>query len=459
MKLLTLLLFVVLTTCFYLKPQPYDLVVKNATVFDTKTGKVLGSRSILIRAGRIVEVVPASRAATARTTLDVQGKLVTPGFVDTHIHPTDVFGDYDKAPATLPAESLPRLRRQLSDEYLPYGVTTAMCMGQPESWLEPILDWSRRPAPNHTDLYTTGGALISQEGRKPYVNHVTVGTPEAARQKVAEYHRRGIRHLKLYWRLRGPEFAAALQEAHRLGLRTYGHIDQGVMRMDTTLALGLRHYEHLLTLDNNVLRFPADADGFGAHMQRHYGDKTPGFATIRLEMFRYMHEHKAAQLQVLLRRLAREKATFSTAIHIMAEPFGLTYYSHLTDSTLTNPVDATLSPTELAHCRDNFRLFMSYAKQLADLGVKLRMGTDTTQGGQAMQSEQLLLAEYGFAVAEVLQISTRNGAEALGLADQYGSIEKGQRANLVVFERSPFADYRNFLAKKTIIKDGIVYTP
>jgi imidazolonepropionase-like amidohydrolase len=71
-------------------------------------------------------------------------------------------------------------------------------------------------------------------------------------------------------------------------------------------------------------------------------------------------------------------------------------------------------------------------------------------------SEQLLLYEYGFSIPAILQISTINGATALGMEDKYGSIEKGKQANLVIYEKSPFDNYRNFLSKRTVIKSGKV---
>ena len=40
---------------------------------------------------------------------------------------------------------------------------------------------------------------------------------------------------------------------------------------------------------------------------------------------------------------------------------------------------------------------------------------------------------------------------------QYGSIEPGKKANLVIFDKSPFDDYKNFLSNKMVIKDGKVY--
>jgi hypothetical protein len=126
------------------------------------------------------------------------GKLVTPGFIDTHIHATDVYRRYGALPDYLPTDSLLLYRKRLSDTYLPYGVTTAMLMGHPEHWLPPILGWQADSRPEYVDLYTVGGALVSNEGRKPYINHVVVASPSAAKQKVLEYHQLGIRHVKLY---------------------------------------------------------------------------------------------------------------------------------------------------------------------------------------------------------------------------------------------------------------------
>ena len=99
----------------------------------------------------------------------------------------------------------------------------------------------------------------------------------------------------------------------------------------------------------------------------------------------------------------------------------------------------------------------SMQKMLFDKGIKLRIGTDWPSGGKAFVSEQLLLSEYGFAIPEILQISTINGATALGLDNKYGSIKKGKKANLLIWDKSPFENYKNFLASKTIIKDGIVF--
>ena len=70
------------------KAKSYDLAVKNATVFDSKIGTLSKNRTILIKAGIIESVTDSKKDFLATNTIDAKGKLVTPGFIDTHIHPT-----------------------------------------------------------------------------------------------------------------------------------------------------------------------------------------------------------------------------------------------------------------------------------------------------------------------------------------------------------------------------------
>lgn len=153
--------------------KKYDLIIENAKILDTKSGKIDANQNLLISNG-IIKKISNKNNQKAKQTINVNGRLVTPSFVDPHIHPTDVFGDYEKAPKTLSKDSLGILRKKLSDEYLPFGTTTVMTMGQPENWIKDFLHWQNNPEPKNVDFIVCGGALISKNNRTPYIAHTEV---------------------------------------------------------------------------------------------------------------------------------------------------------------------------------------------------------------------------------------------------------------------------------------------
>ncbi len=58
---------------------------------------------------------------------------------------------------------------------------------------------------------------------------------------------------------------------------------------------------------------------------------------------------------------------------------------------------------------------------------------------------------------DTLQIATFNGAKALGIDQQIGSIEPGKKADVILFEQNPFENPKHLLAGKMIIKGGKLY--
>jgi imidazolonepropionase-like amidohydrolase len=439
--------FLLTTLSSFAQEKPDDLAIKNASIFDVNTGRVINHRTVLIKDGIIRDIVKHQHKIRAIKIIDANNKLLTPSFIDTHIHPTDVFGDYDKAPRYLVNDSLKTYRRKLTDAYLPYGVTTVLMLGQPENWLKPILDWSKNPLPNQLDILTAGGALISAEDRPTYIGHAVVQSPEDARQKVTDYYKSGIRHIKLYWRLKEPELQAALKAADSLDMKCYGHIDQNVMTIDKTLDLGLKNYEHLVTLPFSILVTQNDLEKANKQFELNYGKVTSVREQLQLflEMFRYIDENKKTEMNSLIMKLAKQKATFSSTINLLAELF-----------KPTKPSETLSESEKIKNLRteENFKIFMKYVKLMHDQGIKIRIGTDMEKGGQSLLAEQILLAKYGFSPESILQICTINGASALGIDNRVGSIEKGKKADLILWEKNPLTNYLNFNSKKIIIKDG-----
>ena len=109
----TLVFFATLTS--FGQAGKFDLVIKNAKVFDSKTGAVSLNQTILIKDGIIIKVTSDQKNYSGTQTIDAGRKLVTAGFVDTHIHPTDVYRTYGALPEYLPKDSLEVYRKRLSE--------------------------------------------------------------------------------------------------------------------------------------------------------------------------------------------------------------------------------------------------------------------------------------------------------------------------------------------------------
>ena len=298
-------------------------------------------------------------------------------------------------------------------------------MGQPENWLKSLIGWQKKPNPNFVDFYLCGGALISKDNRVPYIGHTELVTPEKARKKIVEYHNLGLKHIKLYFRLKEPEFSVCYKTASSLKMKIYGHIgdfNPEYLTMNHTLNVGLTNYEHIATIANSIIITDADWEKLNKQFNDNFGELNTEARMLEffLEQFRFIDENKKPEINNFINSLALKKGTFSTTIHRIYEQFEPTYF--------TTPKDTTLSEKQLERCKENFAILMKYTKMMYNKGIEIRLGSDMPSGGKVNISELIILSKYGFSVSEIFRIATYNGAKAMGLENEIGSIEKGKKA-------------------------------
>ncbi|PCI46472.1 MAG: hypothetical protein COB49_08355 [Alphaproteobacteria bacterium] len=110
---------------------------------------------------------------------------------------------------------------------------------------------------------------------------------------------------------------------------------------------------------------------------------------------------------------------------------------------------------ERATSHENMRRFIK-------AGAKFSLGTDTPTFLNFLQDDPHAL-EYGYMIKEgmtpmsAIIAATRNGAEALGLANQLGTIEEGKLADVIVVAGNPLADLNALKRVYVVIKDGVRY--
>ena len=162
----------------------YDFAIRDVQVFDSKNKTVLTNRTILINADTIAAVVPSTDPFNAVNTLNGEGNLVVPGFIDTHVHLNLIFEQANGYfPDSIPSDSSQYYRSILTDQFLKFGTTYLADMGQPENWLETSLQWQYQPMAEYPGLLNAGGAIISDEQRNPYMNHTEILGEQAGRGK------------------------------------------------------------------------------------------------------------------------------------------------------------------------------------------------------------------------------------------------------------------------------------
>jgi imidazolonepropionase-like amidohydrolase len=106
---------------------------------------------------------------------------------------------------------------------------------------------------------------------------------------------------------------------------------------------------------------------------------------------------------------------------------------------------------------------LSVVGRLHREGVRLTLGTDTMNPwmtpGSAAHRELELLVEAGLTPSEALVVGTRNGAEALGILGDVGTVEVGKAADLLVLGSDPTSNVSGVRDLRLVIAAGRVYEP
>jgi hypothetical protein len=282
-----------------------------------------------------------------------------------------------------------------------------------------------------------------------------VTDPEDARRKVRAYHDAGLRHVKLYWRLREPEFVAALEEARRLGMGVTGHIDFRVLGFERALDLGLRSFEHAYTVAVGALTEEQFLAAWREELPRVVGDEQRG--RFYLGVMAYMHVlgRENPEVERLIERLAATNSTVVPTLHLFAQRLGLS--PHVTPAFASFDDLTWLEADQRAWASAGYRIMAEHVGLMWEAGIPLAVGTDWAEPGPAVLSEIALLHDAGIPMPDSLAIATLGGAAAIGLESEIGVIEPGYRANLVLWEDDPLAAPNALFGGRTVIKDGVVW--
>ena len=437
------------------------LVIRNVVVVDGKGTPPRGPVDIIIEGNKIQSVRSANRRKDAyqkeEHVLDGTGMYLLPGLINIHAHIHD-----SRAGQPLPFEYIYKL-------WLACGITSVRDVG---SNYEKTIKERRK----------------SQEGQiaapRIFLYMRAWGrTPEETRKSVQQIKKRGGDGVKIFGMDRDI-MKAALDEAHKLGLRVAHHV--GVEETDAwdDAAFGVTSIEHWYGVPDAAL---------------HGSQKFPHWYNYSNEddRFRYAgrlwREADPKKLNKVLKTLVEKGVSWCPTLVIyeanrdllraMNQPWFKDYLHPAVEEYFKpNPsyhgsYQWNWSTTDEVFWRQNYRIWMNAVRKFANMGGVVGVGEDAGYiymlYGFSLIRELELHQEAGFHPIDVIQHATGNNAKILGMEKKLGRIRTGYLADLILVDENPLENFK-FLyptgvtdskdgklisrgGVKWTIKDGFVY--
>jgi imidazolonepropionase-like amidohydrolase len=115
---------------------------------------------------------------------------------------------------------------------------------------------------------------------------------------------------------------------------------------------------------------------------------------------------------------------------------------------------ARLSLEQFAVAQDSYKRMSEFVNRAYRMGIRILAGTDNGNLFDEMEA----YSAAGIPNAEVLRAATINGAVWLGQQTEFGTIEPGKRADIVVVNGDPLREMKDIRKIDVVIKDGqVVY--
>jgi enamidase len=415
------------------------VALTHVRVIDGTGAAARTDQTVILRDGTIAAVGPAATTSVPEgaRVMDLTGKSVMPGMVMVHEHlyyPTGpgVYGQL--------GESFVRL-------YLAGGVTTMRTGGNVNGFMD--LNMKRL-----VDAGSKAGPAI--DATAPYLNgpntfiqmRAIKGTEDARRQ-VNYWADEGATSFKAYMQITRADLAAAIDEAHKRGLKVTGHLCS--VTYAEAADLGIDNLEHA---------FLASTD-FVATKQP---DQCPGQGTGQQTIAAL--DENGEPFKALARKLIEKKVTLTTTPAVFETftpgrpmPPGLEVLVAPLREQFEQGHARTAKNAESIYAR-LFPKAMKLELAFARMGGTLVAGTDPTGGGGVIpgysnQRTVELLVESGFTPLEAIRIATLNGAEYLGRGRTVGSIAVGKQADLIVIAGDPSSTIADVRRVELVFKHGI----
>ena len=392
------------------------IILENATVIDGTGDLPKPNTTIVINGSRIADLsnnatVNSDLPFAAKNVINLTGKYIIPGLFDMHAHVANVLkNSYNQSES-----------EDMLSMLLAYGITTIRNTGGPTEQsvaLKKNISEGKIMGPQ---IFTAGQLLNTPQIPVPFVEKQVV-TEQDVRQEVRNQIEAGVDYVKLYVGLTPNLAQAAIHEAHSNGTKVIGHLyltswtDAANLGIDA-LTHGVPVSPFLLSKESKQ-KFLESGD----HPFNHF---------LWLDLV----DLNGPEINEMI------KAVASNSI----------------------PVDPTLDIYEAMIKEEPqyqylWPKILQLTKMLYDNGVTILSGTDIPNfdlvPGASLHHELEILVEAGIPPLEVIKIATKNGAQALGIEEDVGTIEPRKQADMIILSDNPVDEISNTKKIEAVINDG-----
>ena len=360
--------------------------------------------------------------------IDAKGKTILPGLIDGHCHYRDWMGEV----------------------YLAYGIVTCPNISNnPVDWIIAQRDGVRSGSIRGPRVWASANIIDGPPPEGTGVlrrqrTSIIVETEDEARKAVGTLAEKGVDGVKLFERLTPQTAKAAAAEAHRLGRPVFGHsldifvsADAGYQSVEhswSVLYTSIQDPKKKADLDMARMKGKLDTAEAHVYMEPAMFDKiikvmveknvhwSPTWAT----WFRPLSSHAAVMKQRELALLRNPQLKYLPAYILKdTESFFAKYEK--------------MAPEKRNEVLSGYKMLQDFVRRFAAAGGKIHSGSDPNHvlAGYGVHVELEMLVEAGLTPVQAIQTASINVAQAWGKDKDYGSVEKGKIADLVIVRGDP----------------------
>ena len=424
-------------------PRTGPLVIRNGNLFDSEAATIRTGMTVVVEGERITAVgadgsVPIPASATI---LDATGKTILPGLWDMHGHIDGWRAGRAEVGGIIA---------------LANGITTVRDLAADVDRAVSFRDRAAAGTLISPRILLAG--FIDGPGRGAGPTDAIVSTEDEAIEWVARYDSLGYRQIKVYGLVHPIVVATIAEEATKRGMRLSGHVPVGLSVTDV-VRLGFNELQHLNILMLNLFR---PDSMLVVQLKARAGGERPSPAG-RLSRLRAMDIDGPEATRLI--EFLRDYGTVIDGTLNLYEDRG----SPLADGTdpLFGPTldwlppiarrGYTVAPTPAPPASQLLQAkYHRFLERLYDAGVTIIPGTDNT--AFAYVGELEIYERAGIPTPEVLRIATLVPAQVMDEARDYGSIEPGKFADIIIVDGNPAERIRDLRRIETVVRAGRVYS-